>query len=264
MRLWTFGCSMTEYPWPTWADILVEYCKKENIQAENWGMCGSGNQAIVTKILECHAKNNLGPNDYVLVCFTSFFRNDYYVEEKGWYLPSRLQDNIIKHHRLKNKELHISPVHYVMRDCASIASVKLALNQLGVNFMFWFWNDQHVPDQNLAKLPVLNFDKVLSTYDELIKTDIPDLQGVIYRPFKFNSFFRGNGCPPEPEIHPTPLEHYAYLKNNIVDKLEWIDKNKFNDIEVFVNYWQRKIESYEGTIDLEGLGWKVDRNINWW
>ena len=37
MRIFTFGCSFTQYHWPTWADILIN----ENICnggiGENWG-----------------------------------------------------------------------------------------------------------------------------------------------------------------------------------------------------------------------------------
>jgi len=264
MRLWTFGCSMTEYAWPTWADILVKYCHEGDIQAENWGMCGSGNQAIVTKILECHAKNKLNSDDWILVCFSSFFRNDYYVDNGVWYLPSRLQSDVIKHHRNKNRELKISPIHYAMRDCASIASVRLALESLGVNFLFWFWNSQHIPDLDLATTEKLNFDKVLVTYNDLIKTDIQDLNGVVFRNFKFNSFFKGNGQAPEPEIHPTPREHYEYIENNLISKLPWVNKEKFKKLSEFVDHWENKISNFNGEIDLENTGWKVQRNKEWW
>ena len=38
-RLYTFGCSMTSYFYPTWADILGQ----EFSYYENWGEPGAGN-----------------------------------------------------------------------------------------------------------------------------------------------------------------------------------------------------------------------------
>ena len=41
-RAFVFGCSFTQYYWPTWADILG----REFNKFENWGQCGGGNQFI--------------------------------------------------------------------------------------------------------------------------------------------------------------------------------------------------------------------------
>ena len=261
MRVWTFGCSMTEYAWPTWADILINHCKEQGHQAENWGRSGAGNQFIIAKIMECHAKNTLGPDDYVLVCFSSFFRNDYYVQERGWYLPGRLQDNTVKHHKKKEIAYHIDPIHYAIRDCSSIASIKLALENLGVKFLFWFWNDHHIPVEEFASNDAATFDTVTLTFKELIRTDIPNLDGVVYRKFKFDSFY--NEQSPAPEIHPLPSEHLKFVKDNLLDRLDWIDKDTFINTEKFVEDWENKIKSYNGSVALDTTGWKIERKNQW-
>jgi hypothetical protein len=65
---------MTNYHYPTWADILgtaYDYY-------ENWGRYGSGNQFIFNSIIECNKRNNLTKNDTILILWTGIARIDYY------------------------------------------------------------------------------------------------------------------------------------------------------------------------------------------
>ena len=82
-RLFTFGCSFTNYAWPTWADFLgleFEYF-------ENWGVPGIGNIAIANRVAECFVKNNITEDDVVIIQWTSHIRHDYHLfsEETGKY-----------------------------------------------------------------------------------------------------------------------------------------------------------------------------------
>jgi|TARA_B100000586_G_scaffold227302_1_gene175240 hypothetical protein len=93
-RLFAFGCSFTNYAWPTYADFL----SYEFDKYENWGFPGLGNRAIAERIAECHAKNNFNSNDTILVQWTSHVRNDFhtfkeieYSKEKfihGYFRPT--------------------------------------------------------------------------------------------------------------------------------------------------------------------------------
>ena len=74
MRLFTFGCSFTNYNWPTWADLIgLEY----GAFHYNWGYAGLGNRAIAERLAECHARMAIGPGDTVLIQWTSPLRHDY-------------------------------------------------------------------------------------------------------------------------------------------------------------------------------------------
>jgi len=79
-RLFTFGCSFTQYHWPTWADI----CGQSFHFYENWGACGAGNFYIQSKVFECHKTHTFTPDDTVLVMFSSIPRHDVYKEGRGW------------------------------------------------------------------------------------------------------------------------------------------------------------------------------------
>ena len=73
-RVFAFGCSMTKYHYPTWADIIG----RNYPHFENWGRIGAGNQYIFNSIMECDLRNNLGPEDLVMVSWTSLSRLDCY------------------------------------------------------------------------------------------------------------------------------------------------------------------------------------------
>jgi len=73
-RLFTFGCSYTQYQFPTWADFLG----LEFDHYENWALAGIGCRAIAERLAECHARNNITKNDVVIIQWTTHLRNDFY------------------------------------------------------------------------------------------------------------------------------------------------------------------------------------------
>lgn len=74
-RLFTFGCSFTNYAWPTWADFLG----LEFESFENWGVPGIGNVGISNRVAECFLKNNITPDDTVIIQWTGHLRHDYHL-----------------------------------------------------------------------------------------------------------------------------------------------------------------------------------------
>ena len=63
MKLFTFGCSYTNYYWPTWSDLLG-YQFDEH---QNWAISGLGNNAIMQRVNEALTKNKVTEDDYVVV-----------------------------------------------------------------------------------------------------------------------------------------------------------------------------------------------------
>ena len=73
-RLFTFGCSLTKYHYPTWADILGKHWQ----HYENWGAPGGGNQFIFNSVIECDQRNQLNESDTVLILWSALSRHDCY------------------------------------------------------------------------------------------------------------------------------------------------------------------------------------------
>lgn len=77
-RFFAFGCSFTSYIWPTWADIV----SKEMPQAEffNLGKSGAGNLCISSRVAEANNRFKFTDTDLVMVMFSSYTREDRWVE----------------------------------------------------------------------------------------------------------------------------------------------------------------------------------------
>ncbi len=101
-RFFAFGCSYTSYSWPTWADLTgIDY-----EFSRNWGLSGIGNKAIAERVSEANARYEFGPDDVVIVQWSSHLRNDWWhmysmpERHSGWktagsifnYINERLYD----------------------------------------------------------------------------------------------------------------------------------------------------------------------------
>lgn len=82
-RFFAFGCSYTSYSWPTWADLAaIDYDF-----SRNWGVSGVGNRAIAERVAEANTRYQFGPDDVVIVQWSSHLRNDWWHMHS---LPERL------------------------------------------------------------------------------------------------------------------------------------------------------------------------------
>lgn len=74
-RLFTFGCSFTQFNWPSWADLLGQ--EQGVFYFANWGCAGLGNRAIAERVAECNVRAKFTPDDVVIVQWSSHFRHDW-------------------------------------------------------------------------------------------------------------------------------------------------------------------------------------------
>jgi hypothetical protein len=84
-RLFTFGCSMTKYNWPTWADILGQQWE----YYENWGEPGAGNNYIFNSVIECDTRNKFSSQDTVLIMWSGVARIDYYNHNQWGHMVNK-------------------------------------------------------------------------------------------------------------------------------------------------------------------------------
>jgi hypothetical protein len=135
-RLFVFGCSLTYYSWPTWADIIStgfdEYY--------NFGVMGMGNQFIHHTIYEADSIFNFTSDDTVLVMFTNPFRNDSFIldpqdnnlrwQARGFiYQPSN--DDLYTDHWRGN---FWSPEHSYMSMWLAMKSAKQLLDSKNITY----------------------------------------------------------------------------------------------------------------------------------
>ena len=77
-RLITFGCSFTDYSWPTWADIIA---LDRGAAYENWAIGGGGNQQIARRALYRYTRG-FDATDVIMIQWTSITREDRFINER--------------------------------------------------------------------------------------------------------------------------------------------------------------------------------------
>jgi hypothetical protein len=191
-RLFTFGCSFTNYRWSTWADILAS----EFDYHENWGQSGAGNHYIFNSIVEANQRHNFATGDTVVVCWTNVMREDRYTDR--WqtlgnvttcpiYQPEYVRDAVTERGCL-------------IRDMAMIKAAMILLNTKR-NLTWRFTSVCPMGNPRQFDDSAGQDQDVLSLYQDVLNTMLPSYQQTI-----FKNGWRSNGDP-----HPTPLEHLAYL-----------------------------------------------------
>lgn len=86
-RLFVFGCSYTDYKWPTWAHVLRS--EIDNCEFYNFGKTGAGNHFISLRVAEANSRYKFNENDLVCVMWTSFTREDRWIAGK-WLAPGNI------------------------------------------------------------------------------------------------------------------------------------------------------------------------------
>jgi hypothetical protein len=191
-RLFTFGCSFTNYRWSTWADILgAEYQ-----EFQNWGQSGGGNQFIFNSVMEADQRHHFNNGDTVVVCWTSTQRDDRYVDRRWHTLGNVFNCPIYDPKYLKE---YVEERGYLIRDLACMKAVKVLLeSRPGLTWKFLSMiepnnqDDTQVDTQDVTRL-----------YQDVVDSIAPSYYTVL---FKETGWPDRNGDP-----HPTPAEHLAYL-----------------------------------------------------
>jgi hypothetical protein len=72
-RIIIFGCSFTQYGWPTWANILGY---DSDTEYHNFAIAGLGNVGIMHRVLEADIKLKFTKDDKILILWSSWSRED--------------------------------------------------------------------------------------------------------------------------------------------------------------------------------------------
>ena len=186
-RLFTFGCSFTNYRWSTWADCLAP----EFDYFENWGQAGAGNHFIFNSIMECDQRHDFDANDTVIVCWTSTQRDDRYVQNRWHTLGNVFNCPIYDPAYLKE---YVEERGYLIRDLAFMKAVKILLeSKPGLTWKFLSMIEPNNTDDTRD---------VTKLYQNVVDSIAPSYYTILFT----NEWPDYNGDP-----HPSPVEHLAYL-----------------------------------------------------
>lgn len=212
-RLFTFGCSFTSYVWMTWANLLgYEFGHKFNTKFYNFGRAGAGNDYIKNMVSQADQCYNFDENDLVIVCWSGITREDRF-KENVWWTPGNAY-NIWNSGSIFTQKLFnniADDCHFFMRD---LSNIKLVENLLSGKTHYHFLCMEDINNRTL-KIKNDNYWKLLTTYNNILKKIYPSFTRILWKnDYEIKEDRNKNLYHKHyPDTHPSPYEHYLYLKN---------------------------------------------------
>lgn len=241
MKIYVFGCSFTKYIWPTWADILQN--ENTDIEFYNFALPGIGNRRIFLRIQELFLKGKISSNDKILVLWTSWHREDRFVNNKwaneGNIFASKSFDNtFIK--KYWNEDFD------VINNASSIIS---ANNMFNIDFNGIWLDVGNAEQYNNCNVPETNLYKTMNDKFEFYNSKLPKFT-------KFNHSKNTNFFGQSSDGHPDILCHCNFA-SAVADKLDL--KNCHRNID----YWT-EIQTITSNMLAEGKTWKhIQEYFGW-
>jgi hypothetical protein len=204
-RMFAFGCSMTKYGWPTWADLLGHAIP----EYYNYGKSGAGNQFIACAITEANLKYKFNSDDLIMVMWTSVSREDRY-KNNYWhvggniYTSDMMDDDYI--------EKWADTRYYLLRDLNYIALTQGYLENLGVDYDMLAMSSLTQLQLKGSDANFKNGADILDAYSSVLSAVKPDMLKTEFRGTWPQVPIRMRGNDAMYDYHPTPSNHLSYLK----------------------------------------------------
>jgi hypothetical protein len=198
-RFFAFGCSVTNYIWPTWADIIAT----EIPNYFNFARSGSGNLLIANSVVEANVTWKFTEKDLVMVMWSSPQREDRYKNGR-WLSTGNIYNQDLMDESFVTE--WADERFYLIRDLALIESTRGYLDNLPCDFemlsMVDFADDSN-PD-------------IINLYSDTINSIKQSIKEVSYSGTWPETFFKEKGKGVnggQLDYHPRPLGHLKYLES---------------------------------------------------
>lgn len=247
-RLFTLGCSYTNYWYPTWADWLGS----EFNYYENLGISGLGNRGIFNRLSELIYKRKVNENDHVVVEWSTPTREDRYFSGKGWLPKGSVYNQSFYSKDFIKK--YYDPFMGLMETINYIHAAKLMLNAVNCNFAMTFMIKLNgimmkPDDDSKSYTELCDPENKLKDYLEYVLSDehVIDIDmdrfckecAVKYEiPNPARNLFHSD------ELHPNPLSHYFYTKEIISKHLGFDNFDESGAMLDLANKWCTYATSY--------------------
>jgi len=156
-RFFSFGCSFTNYRWPTWADIVG----REFDYFENWGTSGAGNHFIFYSLIECIARNKISKFDTIGIMWSACHREDRFLKGK-WHTPGSVYASPYPKDYVDD---WCDPNHFLLTTCCLINATRQLLDSIGCRY--WFFS--MVPITMIDDSAILRIAKGMPWFESDVK-----------------------------------------------------------------------------------------------
>lgn len=265
-RFFAFGCSFTNYYWPTWADIIGQ----DIPIYENWAERGAGNHFIFNSIMEAHSRHKFNRDDLVIVMWSTKEREDRY-SNGAW-----LHDTNTTQEKTYGKDWFrkygTDTKSFLIRDLAYIKSIQIFLESCECDWENFTLHPITNIDEAAAKKSGLDVDALseeekfnywVNAFDKLCDgkgvdsliefKDVVEIYSDVF--LKINKSLEGRwsykhhvsriapvwcySIAPNKDVHPTPAEALNFLDT------VWPNNSLSNDSREYASYWNKEIFKQE-------------------
>lgn len=221
-RFFAFGCSFTNYKWPTWADIIgqdIEFY-------QNWAMPGAGNHFIFNSVIEADARYHYNKDDLVIIFWSTKEREDRY-HNNVW-----LNDNNTTQEKTYGKDwvirFGVDFRGFLIRDMAYMKAIQDILKHKECDWVNLSWHElfnsselrQNYSDkESLLKLwrekskEVYLGGNIADFFDDRdvieLYQDVFTNIDAMYKWFEVECIKTRSA--PDNDLHPTPMEALQFL-----------------------------------------------------
>ena len=198
-RLFTFGCSFTNYNWNyTWPEILkVEL----GLPLYNYGKIGAGNQYIFNTIMQADNYYKLNKDDLVMICWSGIHREDRYAYDE-WHHTSNVFYNKNEMYSAEWIKKYCDPNGMALRDYALFKATTTLLKQSGCESYQMSMNSLiSGVDKNIVDMYRETLDNIRPSFLSMLWQDDWNAKKKLMKDMN----------PIVDDYHPSPIEHLIYL-----------------------------------------------------
>jgi hypothetical protein len=227
-RLFTFGCSFTNYKWQTWADIIGTQFS----EFQNWGKSGAGNFFISSSLYECHSIHKITKDDVVLIMFSSIDRFDFINQKSDFETNGSIygENHSLYGDFVFNKWSEESGLY---NSWFSIASAKQLLDSIGCDYQlmkaFNFDQVDGPREYEKSRNPNHRVDICLDLIDEMVKGE-----NIVEFHTQKNQHYYFEDLPNKVDGHPPISVHLEWVKQNM-------KKYYVKEMDIICEDWEKGI-----------------------
>jgi hypothetical protein len=227
-RLFTFGCSFTNYKWQTWADIIGTQFS----EFQNWGKSGAGNFFISSSLYECHSIHKITKDDLVLIMFSSIDRFDFINQKSDFETSGSIygENHSLYGDFVFNKWSEESGLY---NSWFSIASAKQLLDSIGCDYQLmkaFNFNQVDGPrEYEKSRNPNHRVDICLDLIDEMVKGE-----NIVEFHKQKNQHYYFEDLPNKVDGHPPISVHLEWVKQNM-------KKYYVKEMDIICEDWEKGI-----------------------
>ncbi len=261
-NLYTFGCSFTNFCYPTYADYLAPYYKTHY----NLGFPGSGNKAIFHKISYLIHKGIISEGDTVTIQWSALAREDKLLNDGEWVGGGLITNTPIFNENYVNEFFSVKQKAYELLSFISTILPTIRSKNIKVKWFYmlepWFSDMLGEP----GAVPDILVDQYVETFksgiiDEIKSLCDSDFIGSIesfsidngYLNFRNKpTFYFENENKIHQDDHPPQYIHYLfskYLLKNLNIEVNDNDEFLYNNSLEWTDYITNKDLVYESELN---------------